>query len=170
MSNDFQDRIARLNAKNGAQPSQTPLPPSRNGGGGDGPRGPKGKGPKGSMVKYMVLGILILVVMPIGAAMGTIYFAQNQDQIASASQDSNETAFGLSLLKTMYVEGNDDPEVRDARKSIHTMGVRLTAGAMSKEEAEYYSTLEGQMELADQAKKAYNFDKLTEKAKDYYGK
>jgi hypothetical protein len=122
------------------------------------------------MVKYMVLGILILVVMPIGAAMGTIYFAQNQDQIASASQDSNETAFGLSLLKTMYVEGNDDPEVRDARKSIHTMGVRLTAGAMSKEEAEYYSTLEGQMELADQAKKAYNFDKLTEKAKDYYGK
>lgn len=50
------------------------------------------------------------------------------------------------------------------------MGLRLTTGNVTKEEAEYYSTLEGQMELADQAKKAYNFEKLKEQAKEHYGK
>lgn len=170
MSSDFQDRIARLNAKNGAQPSQTPPPPPPSGGSGNGPQGPRDKGPKGSMVKYILFGIFILVVMPIGAAMGTIYFAQNEDRLASTSTALQDTATGISMLKTMYIDGNDNPEVREARKSIHTMGLRLTTGNVTKEEAEYYSTLEGQMELADQAKTAYNFDKLQEMAKQHYGK
>lgn len=170
MSDDFQDRIARLNAKNGVQPSQTPPPPPRNGGGGDGPRAPKDKGPKGSMGKYILLGILILVVMPIGAATGTIYFAQNKDRLADATTAVKNTAFGVSTLKTMYIDGNDDPEIREARRTINSMGLRLTTGNVSKEEAEYYGTLEGQMELADQAKKAYNFDKLKVQAKEHYNK
>ena len=118
----------------------------------------------------IIFGILILVVMPIGAAMGTIYFAQNEDRVASTSTALQDTATGFSMLKTMYIDGNDDPEIREARKSIHTMGLRLTTGNVTKEEAEYYSTLEGQMELADQAKTAYNFDKLQETAKQHYGK
>lgn len=122
------------------------------------------------MVKYILFGILILVVMPIGAAMGTIYFAQDEDRLASTSTALQDTATGMSMLKTMYIDGNDNPEVREARKSIHTMGLRLTTGNVTKEEAEYYSTLEGQMELADQAKTAYNFDKLQEMAKQHFGK
>ncbi|WP_439120716.1 hypothetical protein [Marivita sp.] len=121
-------------------------------------------------MKYILFGILILVVMPIGAAMGTIYFAQDEGRLASTSTALQDTATGMSMLKTMYIDGNDDPEVREARKSIHTMGLRLTTGNVTKEEAEYYSTLEGQMELADQAKTAYNFDKLQEMAKQHYGK
>lgn len=170
MSTDFQDRIARLNAKNGAHPSQTPPPPPSRGGSGNGPQGPKDKGPKGSMVKYILFGVLVLVVMPIGAAMGTIYFAQNGEKLANISAAVQNTAAGTSMLKTIYIDGNDDPEIREARQSISTMGLRLTTGNVTKEEAEYYSTLEGQMELADQAKKAYNFEKLKEQAKEHYGK
>ena len=168
MSTDFQDRIARLNAKNGVQPTETPPPP--NGGSGDGPRGPRDKGPKGSMGKYILLGILILVVMPIGAAMGTIYFAQNKDRLADATTAVKNTAFGLSVLKTMHVDGNDDPAIREARNSITSLRLRHAMGTITKEEAEYYGTLEGEMALAAKVRKAYNFDKMTEQAKAHYGK
>ena len=77
MSTDFQDRIARLNAKNAVQLSETPPPPQPRGASANAPRDKTGKSPKGSMGKFILLGILILVVMPIGAAMGTVYFVPN---------------------------------------------------------------------------------------------
>lgn len=76
MSTDFQDRITRLNAKHGVQPPETPLPPSAGAGPENEPERPRKEPAKGAIVKYILIGVCILVVMPLGAAMGTIYLAQ----------------------------------------------------------------------------------------------
>lgn len=166
MSTDFNDRIARLNAKNGVQPTETPPPdPGRDG---DGQNAPWDKSPKGSLVKYIAIGLLILVVMPVGAAMATLFLGQHKQQLANVSTVVKDTTVGLSLLKTMYIDG--DEEVSDARKGLMSMGWRAAAGKMSQEEREFYGTLEGEMALGLQIRKAYNFDEFEEKAAKHFGK
>lgn len=83
MSTDFEDRIARLNAKNGGMSAAPQSPAPTRGRARD--SGARAKGAKGSLAKYILVGILVLVVMPIGAAMGTIYLAQTKATVAGVS-------------------------------------------------------------------------------------
>lgn len=85
MSTDFEDRIARLNARNGGVSAvpQSPTPKRDHFGGSN--AAARASGPKGSMGKYILLGVLVLVIMPIGAAMATIYLAQTNDALADMS-------------------------------------------------------------------------------------
>jgi len=80
MSTDFEDRIARLNAKNGPQASEPAADPQ------GAPRRSRPSRSTGSIATYILVGILILVVMPVSAAMGTIYFAQGKDNLAVMRQ------------------------------------------------------------------------------------
>jgi hypothetical protein len=85
MSTDFEDRIARLNAKNGvvSAVSQSPAPKQTHIGRSD--AAARASGPIGSIGKFILLGVLVLVIMPIGAAMATIYLAQTNDALADMS-------------------------------------------------------------------------------------
>jgi hypothetical protein len=166
MSTDFNDRIARLNAKNGVQPTETPSPePGRDG---DGQNAPWDKSPRGSLVKYIAIGLLILVVMPVGAAMATLFLGQHKQQLANVSTVVKDSTAGLSLLKTMYIDG--DEEVRDARKGLMSLGWRAAAGKLSQEERDFYGTPQGEMALGFQMRKAYNIDQFEEKAAKHFGK
>ena len=44
---------------------------------------PKTHGRRPAWVTYVILGVLALVVMPVGAAMGTIYLSKSTDRVAS---------------------------------------------------------------------------------------
>lgn len=99
MSTDFEDRIARLNARNGVQPTATQPVTAQQGA--SRPRRVTRTG--GSLATCILVGILILVVMPIGAAMGTIYFAQIGDRLAVVSKD---------VQKAPLTENMDDTEHR----------------------------------------------------------
>ncbi|WP_439122693.1 hypothetical protein [Marivita sp.] len=56
------------------------------------------------------------------------------------------------------------------RRTLDSIGIGLTMGTMSEEETAYRASPEGQLELAEKTRKAYNLDKLTEQAKEHYGK
>ena len=92
MTTNFEDRIARLNAKAGVQSVELALetPHSH-----QEPQDELHAAPASRpILKYVFVGLLILVVMPVGAAMGTIYYAKNKDTIAGLTGGFSNISFG----------------------------------------------------------------------------
>lgn len=156
----FQERLARLEKKNpapvpqmhkgasGSGGGQVPRPPRRSGGGG------------GGRVPLIAFALLALFVIPAAAFFGTMYFQNNQEAIADIRD-------GARLMITAY--GPADAEQRQARREMDGIMLRLNTGTMSQEEGAYWSSLEGQRELADKASKSINMDKLKTIAREKYG-
>jgi hypothetical protein len=70
MNNDFQNRVARLNAKHEMIASDVSSLPARGG------RSLAfSNHPKGTLIKYIFVAVLILVLLPVAAAVGTLFLA-----------------------------------------------------------------------------------------------
>lgn len=96
MSTDFEDRIARLNAKHGpqtygvAQPARTaPRAPASGQGRETGTR---------PVARYVAIAILALVVLPLAAATATLYHAKSTGIFADAAslQQTGTLALGAT--------------------------------------------------------------------------
>ena len=96
MSTKFEDRIARLNAKHGAQSNMIEQSYEQSAPSYAPPSAADAGGPvRRPIAKYLFVGLLILVVLPVGAAFGSIYYAQNKDVFASLTRSINLASFGL---------------------------------------------------------------------------
>ncbi|MCL3883463.1 hypothetical protein [Marivita sp. GX14005] len=85
MTQDFKERLARLEAKHGASPPPPQTGSRGNGGSGGGPRGPR----RGGSIK-IVLGLLATVLLPTAIAVGFLVFKQTpagQELLASLRKD-----------------------------------------------------------------------------------
>ncbi|MCR9108718.1 hypothetical protein [Marivita sp. XM-24bin2] len=84
MTTKFEDRIARLNAKHGTRTlAYDPAAQSSSSRSYDAAP-PTAVVPAGrSFLKYVFVGLFVLIVLPVGAAMGTVFFARNGDLLAA---------------------------------------------------------------------------------------
>jgi hypothetical protein len=127
------------------------------------------KRPKGGGIWPLVLfAVGILVVLPVGAFFATSYLANNSELVTTAKQLTKTATNSVELMGIAYGPAKDE-EQREARRTMNGLGLRLTAGTISDQEAEYFSTPEGMQEMAETQMKAMNMDALKEKAKELYG-
>lgn len=159
MNEDFQKRLAKLEAKNGHseppayQPPNTPQAPTPSGGSGGG---------KGGMFKILMLGLACLIVLPVGAAFATIYLPQIKDGADRAM------AF-VEVWKEL--DGDGSPEQRKASREVEGVVFRMTTGTMSKKEETYWGSAEGRERLRQLEIQSSQIDneKLLSAGKRLYG-
>lgn len=158
MSQDFKDRLARLEAKHGASPPPPDFTKPKAGSGGPlGPRGGKDTGP----LKLILAGIFVIVGLPVGAFIGTMLYQQNREVIA-------DLVDGAEFMAIAYAPAINDPERREARRTLDGVAFRLTLGTMSEEEAAYWNSPEGQARLLEDTKRSMDLDGLKAAARKKY--
>lgn len=121
MNEDFQKRLARLEAKNAAEtkapsdpmPARNDMPSVRK----DDPRG------RGNLIKMVAIGVVCLVALPAAAL--------------------------FVSLKMPPTVGYDSPEKRSAQNQVDNLVMRMPTGQMSMSEHEYWASPEGKKRLAD---------------------
>ncbi len=90
MSNNFQDRIARLNAKAGAEGAVMMDQPVHAAPAGADDLQTEARQAKPSIAKHIAFGLLMLVVMPVGAAMATVYLGSSESGTIALSAFFND--------------------------------------------------------------------------------
>lgn len=171
MNEDFQARLARLEAKNGpsdagsgGEPPYTPPQPSQNGPSGGG-RGGGG----GGFVKMIIIGIACLVVIPAGAVFATIYMPQIKDA-ADKIKGTADRAVALVEL-SREIEGDGSKEQRAASRELDGVLFRMTTGTMSAKEEAYWKSAEGNARMQTLERQAMQMDheKLMDASKRVWG-
>lgn len=138
MNEDFQKRLARLEAKNGAEtkapsdpmPARNVMPSVRK----DDPRG------RGNLIKMVAIGVVCLVALPAAA----LFVSLKMPQVREATD--LVAAYSDFMQATV---GYDSPEKRSAQNQVDNLVMRMPTGQMSMSEHEYWASPEGKKRLAD---------------------
>jgi hypothetical protein len=160
MNEDFQKRLARLEAKNGPEtlPPSAPAPEQKNvksARNGD-------KRGHGALIQMVVIGAVCLIALPTAA----VFISLKMPQVREASD--RVAAYSDFMQATA---GYDSPEKRSAQKEIDNLVIRMSTGQMSMSEQEYWASPEGEKRLADLKFEAsrVDFEKAVEAAKRIQG-
>ncbi|WP_299614138.1 hypothetical protein [uncultured Tateyamaria sp.] len=155
MSQDFKDRLARLEAKKTAAAP----PPSSS------PSGRKrpDRNPRGGGLKLILLGVAVLVGLPTATFVGTMTYTKNKHVI-------DNVIFGAKAMAVAYAPAINDPERRAARRENESVMLRFNMGTLSEEEGRYWASDEGQRRMVENQKKAMNFEGLEALAEKHFVK
>ncbi len=151
---EFQDRLARLEAKHGRpqQPTVPPQAPARGSGGAGGSGGGGGGRQTG-----LVFALLAVVALPVAAFMGTMVYQQN----ASSFQSAADAVRGMVIANGP----TRDAARQSARSDVDGVTIRLNAGTMSQAEGQFWASEAGQRQLANSIATSINLDGLKEAAR-----
>lgn len=122
MTEDFKERLARLEAKNGGN---TPSPPDE-GFGGPGASGPGG--PRGNRTITMVFGLLAAILLPTVIAIGFVVFKQSpagQELAESIRNDAPEEVaerVSVGLATGVWTRGQAEAKMRAQMGDRHFEG------------------------------------------------
>ena len=164
MNEDFQARLARLEAKNGTANSAPEHTETAKKSSQKAARG-KGRGIFG----MVLAGIACLIILPAGAVFATIYLPQIKEVTERIKGTSDRAAAFVEVVREMDGDGSD--EQRSASRELDGILFRMSTGTMSATEEAFWKSEEGnaRLDLLEKQASQVDYDKLMDANKRFLG-
>ena len=164
MNEDFQARLARLEAKNGTTSSASEASDTPN----TSPQTRARSGRRG-IFGMVLAGIACLIILPAGAVFATVYLPQIKEVTEKIRGTADHAAAFVEVVREMDGDGSD--EQRSASRELDGILFRMSTGTMSATEEAFWKSEEGnaRLDLLEKQASQVDYDKLMDANKRFLG-